>query len=569
MRRFVAAAVTCLALAACAAIPTDGPVNEGDSEIAAPKAFVPILQGPEKGATPRAIAQGFLTAAAGGSVTGFDIARQFLTPEASSGWDPLAEVTVFDSRQVALSFDEERGTFSYEVPVAATVDAQGVLTEATPDENRTLEFTIETDVEGNSRIASLDDGIVMSAADFSRFYRPVQLMFASIDNSTLVPELRWFPNNEQIATAAARELVTGHSPWLADAVRTGFPAGASLKVDAVVVEDGVATVTLAPGSAGNAAERSLAGEQLRLTLTQLPTVTEVVTTVGGLPLGGDDSASLEPAPLPDERAAVIVGGRLGYWDGTAVKVTPADVGVVPAGASGLALSYDANTVAMVVDGSVVTSSALADATALEDPPAEVDPAGGPVIATTTLLAGKDLVAPSFDAHGWLWTAEKASDGLVLAVAADGTPTELPAPQLAGRSIQALSVSADGARVAVLSRASGGQVLEVMAVVRDEKGAPLSLGQPLAQGPSVRESIDLTWLDRVSVAALGEESGDIVMVEVGGWTTAVTSVAGASSLSARNGVRTLLAIGDGGVLVAFSGNGWRPKASNVTEVTYAG
>ena len=171
-------------------------------------------------------------------------------------------------------------------------------------------------------------------------------------------------------TAAARELVKGPSPWLADAVNTGFPPGSALNVDAVVVDNGVANVALAPGSAGDAAQRSLAGEQLRLTLTQFPTVSSVVTTVGALPLAGDDSAAPQPAALPDERAAVIAGGRLGMWDGTEVKVTPADVGVVPAGATGLALSYDTKTVAMVVDGSVVTSTALSDAPALEAPPDE-------------------------------------------------------------------------------------------------------------------------------------------------------------------------------------------------------
>lgn len=573
MRRILVATLVCLALASCAAIPTDGPVNKGDTEVALPKALLPILEGPEEGASARDIVQGFLTAAIGGSISGFDTAREFLTPEASSEWDPLAGVTVYDSRQVALKVDEATGTFTYEVPVAATIDADGVLTEATPDENRTLEFTVKTDAEGVSRISSLDDGIVMSAADFSRFYRSVKLMFASVDNSMLVPDVRWFPSNDQIATAAARELVTGPSKWLADAVHTGFPLGSSLRVDAVVVEAGVATVTLAPGSAGDAAERSLAGEQLRLTLTQLPSVQEVVTTVGGLPLAGDDSASLEQAPLPDERAAVIVGGRLGYWDGTEVKVTPAAVGVVPVGASGLALSYDTQRVAMLVDGSIVTSTALADATALEDPTAEVDVEGGPVVDTTTVVNGLNLVAPSFDAHGWLWTSESTSDGVVLAVGADGTTTELVAPQLAGRSIQALSVSADGARIAVLSRASGGQVVEVMAVVRDENGTPLALGVPLALGPSVRESIDLTWLDDSSIAVLGEESGEIAMVEVGGWTSTVSSVTGVSTITARNGVHTLLGVGEGGVLLARSGNRWSPpkdvSVTNVTDVAYAG
>ncbi|NYI40800.1 LpqB family beta-propeller domain-containing protein [Demequina lutea] len=569
MKRLIAATLACLALAACSAIPTSGPVEKGVTDVSAPNDFSPILPGPTPGATPTAIVQGFLTAASGGSVNGFDVAREYLTPAASSGWDPLAQVTVFDSREVFLGFDEAKRTATYKVPVAARVNADGVLVEASSDEQSTLEFTVTTDNDGNSRISGLDDGIVMSAADFARYYRPVKLLFVSKDNATLVPELRWFPSNDQIATATARELVKGPSPWLADAVNTGFPPGSSLNVDAVVVENGVAKVTLAAGSAGDAAQRSLAAEQLRLTLTQLPSVQEVVTTVGALPLAGDDSAAPKVAALPDERAAVIADGRLGMWNGDKVEVTPADVGVVPVGASGLALSYDAKRVAMVVNGSIVTSTALSDAHVLEAPPANPDAPGGPVVPTKTIVEGRNLVAPSFDLRGWLWTTETLSDGTITVAGPDGAVTQLAAPQLEGRTIQALAVSRDGARVAVLSRASGVQVLEVMAVVRGSAGEPLALGATLALGPAVPDSIDLAWLDDVSVAALGADSSRISVVAVGGWTTDVTAPVGAMSIAARNGVPTLLAVGEGDTLVARYGNDWKIQASNVSEVAFAG
>jgi len=570
MKRFIAAALACLALAACSGIPTSGPVETGVSDVSAPNAFSPILPaGPAPGATPSAIVQGFLTAASGGSVSGFDVAREYLTPAASTGWDPLAQVTVFDSRKVFLGPGQSSDTFTYTVPVAARVDADGVLVEASADEQSTLKFTVTTDADGNSRISALDNGIVMSAADFTRYYRAVKLFFVSKDDATLVPELRWFPSNDQIATATARELVRGPSRWLADAVDTGFPPGSSLNVDAVVVDKAVANVTLAAGSAGDAAKRSLAGEQLRLTLTQLPTIQDVVTTVGALPLAGDRSATPKTATLPDEHAAVIAGGRLGMWNGTEVKVTPAAVGVVPAGATGLALSYDTKRVAMVVKGSVVTSTALSGTPSLEAPPASPDAAGGPVIPTVVLVKGSNLVAPSFDPRGWLWTTETLSDGTIKVAGPDGTPVQLAAPQLAGRTIQALAVSRDGARLAVLSRASGVQVLEVMAVVRDDAGVPLSLGATLALGPAVPASIHVAWLDDVTVAALSADSSRIALVEVGGWTTYVVAPTGATALTARNGAPTLLAVGEGGVLVARSGNDWPTRALDVSEVAFAG
>lgn len=568
-QRIIVVATACLALASCASVPDSGPVRAGNAEVEQSSAFLPILEGPEAGSPPRAIVQDFINAAAGGSVIGFDVARDFLTADASAQWDPLAEVTIYDSRAVVPSFDEVSGTFIFTVPVAGQLDASGVLTEAPPDVTRALEYSVAADEFGEYRVASLEDGIVMPAANFTSFYRPVQLFFASRDGSTMVPELRWFPNNDQIATAVARELIEGPSVWLADAVVTGFPPGAALAVDAVVVADGVATVGLAPGSAGTAAQRSLASEQLRLTLTSLADVQEVVATVGNLPLDGDGSANLAEAPLPPEQAAVVANGRLGYWDGQAVTVTPAEVGVAPEGAFGLALAYDLSSVAMVVDGDVVLSTALADSAALEAPVAPEEDDDPAELATSVALEGDALVAPSYDASGWLWSAESNSEGVVLATQGDGEPVDLAASWLAGRTIQALSVSRDGSRVAILSRAAGEQVLEVMSIVRDEDGRPISLGQPLALDPTLASASDVVWVDAVSLAVLGEAAGDVSLVTVGGWTVPVASVPGAVAITARNGARTLLGVDEAGILIAGSGARWTPKASGVTDVAFAG
>lgn len=562
-------AVATLALGACATIPDHGQVREGDSDVAQPAAPLPILEGPEPGASARSIVQGFLTAAAGGSVSTFDVARKFLSADASAEWDPLDHVTVFDSREVVPRFDESTGTFVYSVPVAAVVDSSGVMTEAGPDIRSDLSFTVAKDDTGELRITSLDDGILVSAADFERFFRPVNLYFSSSDRTTLVPDLRWFASNDQIATAAAKELVEGPSVWLADGVVTGFPAGSALAVDAVVVDEGKAAVSLAPGSAGNAADRSLAGEQLRATLTQLPNVQSVVATIGtGVPLGGDGSASLVAAPLPDENAVVAVEGRLGVFDGEEVKALDADGGTLPQGAHGLALGYDGSSVAFNDSDGISFSDALSKG---ELTPVQADHVvqEASEVARSALIAGKDLVNPSFDRFGWVWTAASASDGNLVVGMPGADAMTLPMPTLAGASIQAVAVSRDGARVAILSRSSGEQTLEVASIVRDASGAPLGIGNSLVVGTSLRPAVDLTWVDEDSVATLGEESGEISLVQIGGWTTDVTSVSTATSVTARNGLRTLLTVEGNGNLLVRSGSGWTPKATGVSDVAYAG
>ncbi len=570
MKRAIVLAMACLALTACVSIPTSGPVKQGDAEVAPDGLISTLLEGPAPNATPRAIVQGFLSASAGGAVGGFEIAREFLTDAAALEWDPLAKITVFDQRQVVQSYNEDTGTMTYSVPVAAVVGPSGMMTPASADVRQDFEFEVGTDEFGNYRISSLDDGLVMTAANFDRFFRSVDLYFAAANGTTMVPEVRWFADNDQIATAAARELVAGPSPWLAGGVQTGFPPGSALGVDAVVVNDGVANVALALGSAGDPSQRSLAQQQMLTTLTQLPTVQDVVTTVGEVPIGGDKSVELTPATLPGERALVVVEGRLGLLEGDSLEVTPAATGVVPPEAHGFALGYDGTSVAFVENGSVLLSDALASEDGLVAADVAGEPEADAEAASAELIPGTAMVAPSFDSYGWVFSGESLSEGNLVAAAPGEDVIELAAPWLDGSTVQSLAVSRGGARLAILSRSGTEQVLEVAAIVRDETGRPVALGDPLGFGPTVRTSIDLEWVDDTSVVALGEETGEMSLAEIGGWTSDFTSYTGAVSITARNGVRTLLALGPDGQLVARKGTGWTPpKLSGVTGVAYSG
>lgn len=581
-----ALAAAMLALGACAAIPTNGPVNQGDSEVADPDPVLPIVQGPEFDATPREIVQGFLAAAAGGAVSGYDSARLYLTEAAAASWNPLDHVTVFDSREVVPSIDEQTGTFLYSVPVAAVVDSAGIMTQAGPDVREELVFTVARDADGQFRIASVPDGIIVSAADFDRFFRPINLFFATTDLTTLVPELRWFPSNEQIATAVAKQLLLGPSPWLADAVVTGFPASSALAVDTVVVEEGVATVALAPASAGDASQRSLASAQLTATLTQLPNVQSVNARISGaVSLAGDASVDLLPAPLPPEAAAVIASGRIGIFDGSGVVLATGDDGVVPAlseagadaEASGprdaVAVDYEADTVAVATDRGVWTSEVLADAEfepfiTPADPAQE--PARAEVTAAWTERAEVDSPAGlSYDRLGWLWTAATESEGLILVMSPDGDPVELKADSLAGSRIEDLAVSRDGTRLAVLSSAAGEPTLDIMPITRDAEGVPLGLGAPNPVGTALEPSSHVAWVDDVSVATLATDTGDIALVQVGGWTRQVATAQGAVTVTSRNGVRTLLVVDSEGGLLVRSGSDWTLRATGITAAAFGG
>jgi len=568
---FVVAAA--LALTACTTIPSAGPVNEGAGVVASTDPFVPIAEGPRADDGPTAIVSGFVKASSAGFASDFSVAKQYLTSPADTTWDPTARVIVFDSGALTPKFNRADSTVSYDIPVLATIDESGRMTEAADGTRETLTFEMARDAEGQWRISGLDDGTILAGATFDRQFTQVSLVFASVDESTQVPEMRWLPQSK-VATLAARELVEGPSPWLAPAVHTGFPAASGLDVGSVVVTDGVAAVQLTADSAGTAAERSLAEEQLNLTLESLPGIQDVNVTVGGVPLGGDGSASLNPAPLPSANAAAFIGGKLGVWDGADLWTVPNEVGGLPAQSSGLAQSFGTPIAAWIVGGNTLVTSNALDSGVVTLNPADADeePPTSPM-DVDAIYQGNHLVAPTMDRHGWIWTTESAGTASVLALKTNGAKAEVAVDWLRGTTVQAVTVSRDGARIAVLSQAGGKQVLEVASIVRGADGSPLTIGEPLTVGVDLGPAIDLTWVDALTLAVLGAPAGDarsdLWLVDVGGLTTALKAVSGAVDVTAREGERSLVVVNAQGEVYARSGTDWSQVTTGPSRLAYAG
>jgi len=573
VRLIALSAAVVVALGACTTIPSSGPVSEGNGVVATNDPFVPIAEGPRQDAVPLAIVSGFVTASGAGFAGDFTTARKFLTDTAAASWDPTERVVVYDSGALTPVFDEETNTVTYDVPVLAVVDESGRLTEAADGTRETLTFTMVQGDDGQWRISELEDGTLLARAGFERLFKPVNLIFASIDESTQVPESRWLPNNK-VATLAARELVEGPSPLLAPAVHTGFPATSALYVDSVVVTDGVAAVQLTTESAGTTAERALAEEQMRLTLESIPGIADVVVTAGGVTLSDETDVRLEPAPLPSTDAAAFVNGTLGVFDGADVWRVADSVGGLPAESTGLAMTFGSPIAAWIVGKTdLVISRALSNTVAPRVLVEEDDEPPTSVMETVILHQGADLVAPTADRHAWIWTTEASGGDGFTAVTAGGESVALAVDWLRGTTVQAIAVSRDGARMAVLSRNSGKQSLEVASIVRGDDGTPLTVGEPQHVGADIGPSIDLAWVDDLSVAVLGEEGGDVPsnlwIADIGGLTSAQKAVTHAVDIAARDLERSLLVVDVDGAVSARSGTEWAKVAQGPIELAYSG
>lgn len=557
----------CALVSGCASIPTEGPVQVGAGDSTVDEDLYPIPPQIQENDAGRLV-MGFIAASASGVVGDFSKERTYLTGDVRTEWDPFASITVYGSGDITSDWDENAQTITLSLPLVATVDRLGRLTEYKGGTRITVVFEVVETLPGHWRISGLDDGIILSEASFSLVFRPVDLVFASHDG-VIVPDLRWLPR-KNTATYATLALIGGPQSWLADAVLTGLKPTAELTVTAVPVSDGIAEVVLGEGSTGGGAERSLALEQISHTLLALPDVTDVDVTVGGLPIGGDGSVSLAAAPVPPAQAVVFLGDRFGVWDGEGIAVVEGG-GRIPSGSRDIAVSYDGQRIAFVVDeGELMVASVPSGLVPVEGAePATED------LDLTVMFVGESLVAPSFDRIGWLWTAEADGEGLLHYAGPEGQLGNLSVPGMEGRDIGGIAVSHDGVRIAVLSREGGVWRLGVAGIVRDEDGVPLSVGTPQDFGVGIGPSEGLIWVDERIVAVLGstegEEGSSISLVTLGGRTEEISALPDAVDVTARNGVASLVLITSDGSLYVRVNTQWSrvDPGALISSLAYCG
>ncbi len=546
--RLVVVGAVVATLAGCVAIPTSGPVTQGDGVVREQEGVVVLAEGPQADADPAEIVEGFLLAG-DAEVTGdFDVTRQFLAADERSEWDPGAGTVVARATRVEQTGDAQ---VTVSLDVAAKVDADGRYVEAPADARETLRFELVQDARGDWRIAHAPDGIVVNVRRFEQQFRSTTLYFLTPDEKMLVPEVRWF-RNKSAPTAVVRALLAGPSPWLRDAVTTAVPAGTELKPEAVTVEQGVAELALEPAQAVLAADRGLLLAQVAASLRPLGiTTVHVLAGAGGALLEG------EPAELatPDAGALefLVDGQTFTVVDGAPVVLD----GVRPVvGASPQAPARAGNGAVRV---------ALADPTTLVTVPVGSSD-------QVTLLTGAGMVAPSVDRHGWVWTARASTPGTLDAVRADGTLVEVGAEWLSGRTVGAVRVSRDATRVAIVSDGPDGTTLDVAGVVRDDDGVPVGLGAAVRAGAALTPTGSVVWVDDVTLGVLSDEDAGSTpyLVPVTGRSTPLPAVADAVALAADRGERTLYVVTGDGDLLRHQGGTWVavPDVTGVLDVTGA-
>lgn len=560
MRRALApvvAALSILGLAACTSLPTSGSYQPGlGTDTVAQNArwqFNP--NGPADGASAAEIVLGFLDA--GESPIGdWEIAREFLTTEAAAVWDPNARVTIddVDERDVSdIVTDDDSdtsGDVSTRVTSVGSLDETGLYT-VEEQTVRSLDFEV-VQVDGQWRISSAPDGIVVQSGNFTNVFLPQTLVFSGLENH-LVPDVRWFPDAVSPVRRALEELIDGGpAPWLDGAVTSAF---SGISFEGVQVDDGTATVSLSSEAAdASSSRRARMQTQLEQTLLSM-NVTSVRMTVDGSRLTGPTDTIAEEEP--DARAIVMTKDDFGYLAGGEIEEIPGLSDVIRERFTPESEQADDDpatsiTVAPDLSGAAVqTSSGVlwwieAEAETFEP-----------------LTFESGWAAPTLDPFGYIWSAQDGDENRLWAWGADDNPIGLTT-DLSLTDITSMSVSRDGARIAIIGHRDDQPVLVIASLSRDGDGVPTGLGGVESVSHLEADGTDVAWVSSTIVAASMSGDGRTLVREqqVGGTSERLTASFTSTSLTYGNAKQRERLLADDGSLYIRYQRTWQQAGSEV-------
>ncbi|CAG7621732.1 Lipoprotein LpqB [Leucobacter soli] len=543
-------------LAACQAVPSEGPVHEGLASLnqgEQPVQFNP--EGPAAGADQEDIVRGFIRAATS-SVDDYAIAREFLAPAYAAQWQPEDGVFIDEGIQPYASPSENVGELS--LSGLATVDSAGTLSPLPTGPETVMRFEF-TQVGGEWRISSAPNGVILDRISFSAVWTNRQLYFLTPDNR-LVAETRWFLNRATLSTQIISGLLDGPNEADAQALRTGFPSGTTLASDSVPVNGGIARIEFSPELlTSEPANMEQVKQQIAASLQSVPGVTGFEISVNGAIV---DSASVT---VPDNQTrnvenlvtTVIRGDGIGTLSGGEIVPLPR-IGdrIAELNPDAVTLSADRSSAAVRhrgESGSAVTWVSQND--------------------TVTIDLRRGLFEPALDRFGYVWSYAESDPDRILVQLPGSSPELLRLPGLEDREPLAVRVSPGGNRLAVLVEGNDGMTaVFVIAIVRDADQRPVGLGE-IARRELVTSGspVDLDWVDETRIVTLSRAGAGVkvTLAPLGQLPSDIGTVADAAAVSG-GGSRSLIRVLDGdGRLFGPQGSGWQLQSEDVRLIVRSG
>lgn len=469
-----------IALSGCATIPGSGKVQAGLSDLEQAEQFYQFTAtGPVLDASQEDAVRGFVAAAVS-SVDNYAVAREFLTTDYASQWDPYFGVLVDEGSRTYRADGGSAGVLS--LSASAKVDGTGKLLPVEPGPATDLRFEFER-VNGQWRISSAPSGIILNKSMFLEIWADHQLYFVG-PGSVLVPQTRWFIARTALPTEIVSALVEGPQERMRESLFSGFPAGTALISNSVPVVDGRARIDLSAEML-EASPQALAEVRAQLTqsLQSIPGVNGFELLVEGSPLrepkGGTEPRTVTEASLP----TVLIDGELGtIAAGEFSPIAMYGTRIEELDPIAVSLSNDGARAAVLNEHGVTLLDAegnkLADARAHQ-------------------------LAPSIDLFGYLWTS--TTEGQLQVRGSDEAPIPIAAPWLDGLEVEAVRLAPDGSRVAALVASDKGAQLILAGVVRDEQGTPIrTTDEADTEMWITGDPVDFDWVGSSRLSVLSED-----------------------------------------------------------------
>jgi hypothetical protein len=550
---------------------------------------------PQEDASASDVVQGFLEALTSDD-PGYETAKKYLTTEAAKKWHPELSTTVLaDGVTVGpeqAADREEADVVSYPLTGdrVATVDAQQSYAPAEGQYSQSVYLTRDQKTK-QWRIDRLPQGVVMGKSDFQRIYKSVdKYYFASNTTAGTPPETVAVADPVYVRervdpmTQMVRSLLTGPTSWLDRVVRSSFPTGTKLKKGVTSLtpdEQGKLTVPLNDRVAGvGSVKCDEMAAQLLFTLQDLtPAVDEVELQAGGKQLcalkesGADTVAARGSVHSPEYLYFVDGEHRLVRLptgsDSTHPDPVPGALGEGDKELRSVAVSRDERSAAGVgIDGKALYVGSLVSGGSL----------GDPVLISKGATVNDRLTAPSWDAEGDLWVADRdpRDPRLLLLEEGAGEPLAVDMPGLDGR-IKDVRVAADGVRIALVVEKDGKQSLFIGRIEGGEKAGEAPSVQALRSAtPEMEELTTMSWAGDSRLVVAGREQGGVQQmryVQVDGSTPegpAPAALTGVKEIAASEDDRLpLVAYSEDGIVRLPSGSQWQKVDTDGTAPVYPG
>lgn len=536
MRRLLLAII--LLLAACARVPTSGPIVEVDQPVTdtANNSFVRVLaRPPQPGMSQTEIVQGFLDAA-----SGFEddhaVAKEYLTTEEAARWNPTTGTRVYGNDTQTLAQPSET-TVLLTASQVGLISDRSQYVQSPPASLMEVEFELQKD-GADWRISRAPQGLLLSRAAVERSFREFNTYYVARPGGILAPNSILFQSSKpDIVSDLVKELVAGPSRWLAPSVINAFPVGTTVR--SVTVTDGVAFVDLSSQvqDADGVARQQLSA-QVVWTLRQIASIRAVTIASEGQPL------AIPGVPNPVPRTAWAdydpdgLAGAVNYYlirGGRVYSVDTANTATQVPGAPGIAdppvsdplISMDQTAAAVTDDTGRLLTAQLETDSKWRD---------GPLMASR---------GGSWDRTGLLWLPVGGAVKVVNVLGEREVACSLS-------DISSVQVSRDGSRATVIS-AGRAYLLRV----------DRSSDTPALVGPRLLSDIPLraaAWLNANTMVLLTrakEQPAQVATVELGLYT--VRYLGGppqARTVAAAPDLAVLSGTADGQIW-AFNGATWVP------------